>query len=59
MLGLIILGVVVLSAVVAWKLHKKGSAVTVKAVVAGDEAAVKSAANTAVSAVANTVAQKL
>jgi hypothetical protein len=59
MLGLILLGVAVFAAVVAYKLFKSGKAVTGAAVVAGVEADVKSAANTAESAVANTVVSKL
>jgi hypothetical protein len=63
MVGLLIVGVVVLAAVVAYKLWKSGKAVTGAAVVAGVEADVTAAAKAAeakiVTAVANTVVSKL
>jgi hypothetical protein len=59
MVGLIVVGVLVVAAVVAWKLHASGKAVTGSAVVAGVEADVAKAANTAKADVANTVSKVL
>jgi len=59
MLGLIITGIVVLAAVVAYKLWKSGKVVTGATVIAGVEADVKTAATDAEKAVANTVVSKL
>jgi hypothetical protein len=59
MLGLIIAGLVVVAAVVAYKLHVAGKAVTGAAVVAGVEADAKAVAANAEAQVANTVASKL
>lgn len=55
MLNLIITGLVLVAAVVAYKLWKSGKAVTGTAVVAGVEADVKAAAPVVESAVANEV----
>lgn len=59
MVGLIVLGVVVVAGVVAYKLWKSGKAVTGAAVVAGVEADAKTVVATAEKAVANTVVSKL
>jgi hypothetical protein len=54
MVGLIITAVVVVAAVVAYKLWKSGKAVTGGNIVAGVEADAKAVANTVKSDVANT-----
>lgn len=59
MVGLIVVGVVVVAAVVAYKLWKSGKAVTGAAVVAGVEADAKAAVAAVEQAVANTVVSKI
>jgi len=59
MLGLLIFAALVVVGVVVWKLKSAGKVVTAGTVVAAVEADGKAAAANVVSAVANTVAQKL
>jgi len=53
------LGFVLLSAVVAYKLWKANKVVTAGTVLAGDKTVVEATANTAETAVANTIVSKL
>ena len=59
MVGLLILAGLVLAGVVAWGLHKANKPVTVGSVTSGVETDLKTAANTVVQDVANTVVNKL
>lgn len=53
--ALIVLGILVVAAIVAYKLHKSGKAVTGASVLAGVEADAKTVATKAEKAVANTI----